>query len=160
MEIRPSSLIDQNQGTLPWRGPRCAKALQLCRWMAILLAGFGDELAECVPPALPKTKLCRRRRLTAIPSTPRVMPRIHRAFHRSDRIGWLRAAVLGANDGIASTMPAKKVAEQLMAHDVLGARSRRARGLRDARRAADSICVCLSCELRRGRGLAAAGCRL
>jgi VIT1/CCC1 family predicted Fe2+/Mn2+ transporter len=31
------------------------------------------------------------------------MRRIHREFHRSDRIGWLRAAVLGANDGIVST---------------------------------------------------------
>ena len=27
----------------------------------------------------------------------------HREWHRSDRIGWLRAAVLGANDGIVST---------------------------------------------------------
>jgi VIT1/CCC1 family predicted Fe2+/Mn2+ transporter len=27
----------------------------------------------------------------------------HRETHRSDRIGWLRAAVLGANDGIVST---------------------------------------------------------
>ncbi len=27
----------------------------------------------------------------------------HRETHRSDRIGWLRAAVLGANDGILST---------------------------------------------------------
>lgn len=27
----------------------------------------------------------------------------HREFHRTDRIGWLRAAVLGANDGIVST---------------------------------------------------------
>ena len=27
----------------------------------------------------------------------------HRARHRSERIGWLRAAVLGANDGIVST---------------------------------------------------------
>ncbi len=27
----------------------------------------------------------------------------HREAHRSDRIGWLRAAVLGANDGIVST---------------------------------------------------------
>jgi vacuolar iron transporter family protein len=26
-----------------------------------------------------------------------------RAVHRSDRAGWLRAAVLGANDGIVST---------------------------------------------------------
>src|SRR6185369_4078623 len=30
------------------------------------------------------------------------LPR-HRERHRSDRIGWLRAAVLGANDGIVST---------------------------------------------------------
>ena len=27
----------------------------------------------------------------------------HREQHRTDRIGWLRAAVLGANDGIVST---------------------------------------------------------
>ena len=31
------------------------------------------------------------------------MPRPHREEHRTDRIGWLRAAVLGANDGILST---------------------------------------------------------
>jgi len=31
------------------------------------------------------------------------MARYHREFHRTDRIGWLRAAVLGANDGIVST---------------------------------------------------------
>jgi vacuolar iron transporter family protein len=31
------------------------------------------------------------------------MPRSHLEFHRTDRIGWLRAAVLGANDGIVST---------------------------------------------------------
>lgn len=30
------------------------------------------------------------------------MPRSHREEHRTDRIGWLRAAVLGANDGIVS----------------------------------------------------------
>lgn len=30
------------------------------------------------------------------------MPRRHSEFHKSDRIGWLRAAVLGANDGIIS----------------------------------------------------------
>lgn len=29
--------------------------------------------------------------------------RRHLEFHRTDRIGWLRAAVLGANDGIVST---------------------------------------------------------
>jgi VIT1/CCC1 family predicted Fe2+/Mn2+ transporter len=31
------------------------------------------------------------------------MPVRHRETHRTDRIGWLRAAVLGANDGIVST---------------------------------------------------------
>ncbi len=31
------------------------------------------------------------------------MSRIHQEQHRSGRIGWLRAAVLGANDGIVST---------------------------------------------------------
>ncbi|HEX8725537.1 MAG TPA: VIT family protein [Gemmatimonadaceae bacterium] len=30
-------------------------------------------------------------------------PARHREHHRTDRIGWLRAAVLGANDGIVST---------------------------------------------------------
>ena len=32
-----------------------------------------------------------------------VTRRLHLEHHRSDRIGWLRAAVLGANDGIVST---------------------------------------------------------
>jgi len=32
-----------------------------------------------------------------------ITPRRHAERHRSDRIGWLRAAVLGANDGIVST---------------------------------------------------------
>ena len=31
------------------------------------------------------------------------MPMRHRERHRTDRIGWLRATVLGANDGIIST---------------------------------------------------------
>lgn len=30
------------------------------------------------------------------------MPHVHKELHRSDRIGWLRAAVLGANDGTIS----------------------------------------------------------
>ncbi|MGH9146983.1 MAG: VIT1/CCC1 transporter family protein, partial [Vicinamibacterales bacterium] len=29
--------------------------------------------------------------------------KVHRERHRTGRIGWLRAAVLGANDGIVST---------------------------------------------------------
>lgn len=32
-----------------------------------------------------------------------ISPRRHPERHRTDRIGWLRAAVLGANDGIVST---------------------------------------------------------
>src|SRR2546427_11269710 len=31
------------------------------------------------------------------------MPLSHRERHRTERIGWLRATVLGANDGIMST---------------------------------------------------------
>ena len=31
------------------------------------------------------------------------MPVSHGEHHRTERIGWLRAAVLGANDGILST---------------------------------------------------------
>jgi VIT1/CCC1 family predicted Fe2+/Mn2+ transporter len=31
------------------------------------------------------------------------MPKRHREHHRTGRVGWLRAAVLGANDGILST---------------------------------------------------------
>ncbi|MFN3591027.1 MAG: VIT1/CCC1 transporter family protein, partial [Thermaurantiacus sp.] len=31
------------------------------------------------------------------------MTRAHLEAHRVERIGWLRAAVLGANDGIVST---------------------------------------------------------
>ena len=31
------------------------------------------------------------------------MSRLHREAHLIDRIGWLRASVLGANDGIVST---------------------------------------------------------
>ena len=31
------------------------------------------------------------------------MFRSHRERHRTERVGWLRATVLGANDGIVST---------------------------------------------------------
>ena len=34
---------------------------------------------------------------------PILPPPAHREFHRIDRIGWLRAALLGANDGLIST---------------------------------------------------------
>jgi VIT1/CCC1 family predicted Fe2+/Mn2+ transporter len=45
----------------------------------------------------------------------------HRERHRSDRIGWLRAAVLGANDGIVSTasLVVGVAAAAAARHDVL-----------------------------------------
>ena len=44
----------------------------------------------------------------------------HSEFHRSHRIGWLRAAVLGANDGIISTASLIiGVASAHMAHDAI-----------------------------------------
>ena len=45
----------------------------------------------------------------------------HRERHRSDRIGWLRAAVLGANDGIVSTasLVVGVAAAAATRHDVL-----------------------------------------
>ena len=66
----------------------------------------------------------------------------HTEHHRSNRSGWLRAAVMGANDGLVSTsslilgvaaastahsdimLLATQVAEQLMASDALGAHAR------------------------------------
>jgi len=42
----------------------------------------------------------------------------HRERHRTDRIGWLRAAVLGANDGIVST--ASLVVGVAAAHSTAG----------------------------------------
>ena len=41
--------------------------------------------------------------LTLEAPMPHTARRAHTEGHRSDRIGWLRAAVLGANDGIVST---------------------------------------------------------
>jgi VIT1/CCC1 family predicted Fe2+/Mn2+ transporter len=45
----------------------------------------------------------------------------HRERHRTDRIGWLRAAVLGANDGIVSTasLVVGVAAAQASSHDIL-----------------------------------------
>ena len=37
-----------------------------------------------------------------MPRHPRTPATRHRELHRTDRVGWLRAAVLGANDGIVS----------------------------------------------------------
>jgi vacuolar iron transporter family protein len=46
---------------------------------------------------------------------------VHRERHRSERIGWLRAAVLGANDGIVSTasLVVGVAAAETARHDVL-----------------------------------------
>jgi len=45
----------------------------------------------------------------------------HRERHRTERIGWLRAAVLGANDGIVSTasLVVGVAAAQATSHDIL-----------------------------------------
>lgn len=45
----------------------------------------------------------------------------HRERHRTDRIGWLRAAVLGANDGIVSTasLVVGVAASHASSHDIL-----------------------------------------
>ena len=55
------------------------------------------------------------------------MPVRHRERHRTEHVGWLRAAVLGANDGILST--ASLVLGVAAAHatrsNVLGRGSRR-----------------------------------
>ena len=49
----------------------------------------------------------------------------HRERHRTDRIGWLRAAVLGANDGIVSTasLVVGVAAAHAAGHDILVAGS-------------------------------------
>src|ERR1017187_4179034 len=51
------------------------------------------------------------------------MPLSHRESHRTERVGWLRAAVLGANDGILSTasLVLGVAAEQATHSNVLGA---------------------------------------
>ncbi|CAN5470663.1 VIT family protein [soil metagenome] len=55
----------------------------------------------------PSDKACdivfARLRIGATPANTRPMPSMHRESHLIERIGWLRAAVLGANDGIIST---------------------------------------------------------
>ena len=49
------------------------------------------------------------------------MMKRHRERHRSERIGWLRAAVLGANDGILSTasLVVGVAAAHALRHDIL-----------------------------------------
>ena len=74
------------------------------------------------------------------------MRALHIERHLSGNIGWLRAAVLGANDGILSTSSlvlgvaltpalAKQVATQLMAHDAIGAHTRDELGISETLRA-------------------------
>lgn len=52
------------------------------------------------------------------------MRALHAERHRTDRIGWLRAAVLGANDGIVST--ASLVVGVAAAHSKAGGQRGRA----------------------------------
>nr|WP_255538106.1 hypothetical protein [Halomicronema sp. CCY15110] len=40
------------------------------------------------------------------------MAKKHQERHRTGRIGWLRAAVLGANDGIVSTAGSRSLSEE------------------------------------------------
>src|SRR6188472_423962 len=49
------------------------------------------------------------------------MPRGHRERHRTHRVGWLRAAVLGANNGIVSTasLIVGVAAAHAASHDIL-----------------------------------------
>jgi len=56
--------------------------------------------------------------------------RPHRETHRTERVGWLRAAVLGANHGIVST-----ASTQLMRKDALGVHAREELGITEALRA-------------------------
>ena len=56
-----------------------------------------DDRAQHRPPSLPVA------RSVGIVQPPRRWARSHHERHRTERIGWLRAAVLGANDGIVST---------------------------------------------------------
>ncbi len=93
------------------------------------------------------------------------MPTSHSETHKSSSIGWLRAAVLGANDGLISTSSlvvgvaaaqpeheleelagiyvvrglspalAQQVAMELTAHDALGAHARDELGIHDLTRA-------------------------
>jgi VIT1/CCC1 family predicted Fe2+/Mn2+ transporter len=58
---------------------------------------------------------------TNLDTEPFDMPRLHQERHRTNRIGWLRAAVLGANDGIVSTasLVVGVAAAHATSHDVL-----------------------------------------
>ena len=60
----------------------------------------------------------------------------HSEMHRSHRVGWLRAAVLGANDGIVSTASLIiGVAAASSAHDALGAHAKDEIGISESTRA-------------------------
>src|SRR3569832_721021 len=54
----------------------------------------------CRPPRLPKWRQYHGNIQLFVTS---IMSRLHAENHLVSRIGWLRAAVLGANDGIVST---------------------------------------------------------
>jgi len=76
---RPCALADQRAAAI---SPGQPALLQVCVWI--------------FAPA----RRIRARRTRVVGDNARMA---HRERHRSERIGWLRAAVLGANDGIVST---------------------------------------------------------
>lgn len=63
-----------------------------------------------------------------------LMRRHHTERHRTDRIGWLRAAAASASHAsILTTGVAGLVAEQMMTHDALGPHARDELGITDWR---------------------------
>src|SRR5688572_1263860 len=56
-----------------------------------------------MPSGWPVARARRRNRMSDQPWRIARMPHLHDEWHKASRIGWLRAAVLGANDGVIST---------------------------------------------------------
>ena len=88
----------------------------LQRGYAIVIDGDNGRVVRSVAQAKPGTTTACTRRRRRIPVPRRIfvtkrftsvtdtsMHRRHRERHLTRRIGWLRAAVLGANDGVVST---------------------------------------------------------
>ena len=92
---------------------QCMKPMRLCMCASAHASNLRKTRIRLTEAALVSfiltlCKLHRRRASALLPVDLRHYctmrsPRHHTEGHRSDRIGWLRAAVLGANDGIVST---------------------------------------------------------
>jgi len=63
---------------------------------------YGELVCECLPTGFAGVETLAHHLLTKPQGSSESNVR-HNEKHRTDRIGWLRAAVLGANDGIVST---------------------------------------------------------